>query len=999
MSHPLARVWAMGKAAPPDLVSRGIGLSTEQRRAVEWTSGTLRVTGPAASGKTTVLVERAAHLVEQGVSAESILFFVSDRRHALSLRDGLVRRLGRSVAGPTVRTFHAFAWGLLNRAFPVVTPDGVESEIGYSLVGLEDEPVLLTAFDQRAFVRSLLEEEDPKAWPRNGSLLGSNAFAGEVRDFLLRAQERLYEPSDVLRKAEELNRPAWKEIAGFYERYRARLTDAAAFDDGRPRLDFAGVLLEARHLIVEHEAVLGDLRTVFPHILVDDFEEANRAQRALLEPLLPEAGDGRSAVVCGDPGGSVFVFRGADPSNLLELACDEEVVLDGGFRPAATPEVRLYSHITEEARGAVAELRKAHSEGIPWGEMAVILRDYRQLVGALRRELRRLEVPFNIENEALHLGEDPVIRPVVNLFKIACKRPGHEELWAELLASDLGGFTSTDMAAIRRAARLAAVDLHEICAGTEVELSDDLKTRLRSLCSLVKSAASWAGSMPPDEAFWTLWETCDAFAAAVALGDDRKLDPYTSFADSLARFAERRGRSARMHDFLDTLESAEFAPGSLRLAASGEAVTVTTAHGAKGREFAFAVVAGASEGVWPDPSRRGVLLEVDVLAGLTDYADRRRAALGEEERSFRLAVTRAKRVVITGQSAGGSDATTEEPSRFIEEFAPLPEMNATTEPLVLTRKEAETAWRGIAADPEAKPERRFAALWGLANLPGLDPSRWWWGRRWTNNELPVTPEPRKTSYSRYSTYENCALQYLLGQVLGLDPESTYQMAFGSLIHNLLEDLEKKKLEPDLETLVAEGERRWRDEAFPSGAVSTYLRREMRKILDLYLRSEHGQHDVIETEKEFSFDIKGWKVRGRIDRIDRIDGGIRLVDYKTSNSRKFPREAKEDLQLATYLLACIRDEELRELGAPKAAELVYVRHQYRGKMERVQQIPKDNEPAEGDQDWEGAIETRIGGFLEGIGKEEFAPSVHADCMFCSFKTLCPIWPEGEEMKLR
>lgn len=454
-----------------------------------------------------------------------------------------------------------------------------------------------------------------------------------------------------------------------------------------------------------------------------------------------------------------------------------------------------------------------------------------------------------------------------------------------------------------------------------------------------------------------------------------------------------------MHDFLDTLESAEFAPGSLRVAGSGEAVTVTTAHAAKGREFAFAVVAGASEGVWPDPSRRGVLLEVDVLAGLTDYADRRRAALGEEERSFRLAVTRAPRVTITGQSAGGSDATAEEPSRFIEEYASLPGANAAIEPLVLTRKEAETRWRGIAADRDTTPERRFAALWGLATLPGLDPGRWWWGRRWTHNELPVTPEPRKTSYSRYSTYENCALQYLLGQVLGLDPESTYQMAFGSLIHNLLEDLEKGELEADLEALVAEGERRWRAEAFPSGAVSTYLRREMRKIVGLYLRSEHGRHDVIETEKEFSFDIKGWKVRGRIDRIDRIDGGIRLVDYKTSNSRKFPREAKEDLQLATYLLACVRDEELKSLGVPKAAELVYVRHERHGKIERVQQIPKDNEPTEEGQGWDDAIEERIGGFLEGIGKEEFAPSVHADCMFCSFKTLCPIWPEGEEVKLR
>ena len=984
----------MASAAPV----RGIELTEGQRRVVGWGTGTLRVTGAAASGKTTALVERAARLVEEGAQAEGILFFVGDRRLTLKLRDSLVRRLGRSVAGPTIRTFHGFAWGLLNRAFPIVTPDGVESEIGYELVGLEAEPVLLTAFDQRAFVRSMLAEEDPSDWPVNASMLGSPAFAGEVRDFLLRAQERLYEPGDVRAKAKELGRRDWLEIAGFYERYRIKLADPASFEDGRPRLDFAGVLLEARHLIVEHAGVLMDLRSVFPHILVDDFEEANRAERALLEALLPGDDDDRSAVVTGDPKGSVFAFRGADPANLMELAARSEIELDRAFRPDGPAQVRLYSHVTEEARGVVADLRTAHSEGRPWGEMAVILRDYRQLVSPLRRELRRFQVPFHIEGEALHLGQDPVIRPIINLFTIALCRPGYEELWPELLASDLGRMGSAELAELRRAARLCDLELHELCGGANVELPGPIRAKVDALCSLVKGARRWAEELSPDDAFWKLWESSEAFADAVAMEDSRKLDPYTTFADALARFAERRGRTSRMADFLDTLESAEFAPESLRLAGAGEAVTITTAHAAKGREFSFAVVAGASEGVWPDPSRRGVMLEVDLLAGLKDHADRTRAALEEEERLFRAAATRAKGVVFTGQSAGGSDVTAAEPSRFLEEFAALPEENAEVPDLILTPREAEIRWRRVASSADLDPARRLAAVWGLSNLPGLDPSRWWWGLRWTQNDLPVMHGRLHSSYSRYSTYENCGLQYLLGQVLGLDPESTYQMAFGSLIHNLLEDLEKKKLEPDLETLVAEGERRWRDEAFPAGAVTAYLRREMRRILELYLRAEYGQHETIETEKPFELDLDGWHISGRIDRIDRLENGIRLIDYKTSNSKKWPREAKEDLQLATYLLACVRNDELKQLGPPKAAELVYVRHEYRGRIDRVQQVPNDNMIEDDPTPWDEAVENRIKSLLEGIGTERFTPNVKADCMFCKFKTLCPLWAEGEELRV-
>ena len=675
---------------------RGIELTEGQRRAVDWGSGTLRVTGAAASGKTTALIERAARLVEGGAQAEGILFFVGDRRLTLKLRDSLVRRLGRSVAGPTIRTFHGFAWGLLNRAFPIVTPDGVESEIGYELVGLEDEPVLLTAFDQRAFVRSMLAEEDPSDWPVNASMLGSPAFAGEVRDFLLRAQERLYEPADVRAKAEELDRRDWLEIAGFYERYRAKLADPASFEDGRPRLDFAGVLLEARHLIVEHAGVLMDLRSVFPHILVDDFEEANRAERSLLETLLPAENDDRSAVVTGDPKGSVFAFRGADPANLTDLAVQSETELERAVqaRWARTSA----SLLTRDGGGPwrCGGFRTAHSEGRPWGEMAVILRDYRQLVSPLRRELRRFQVPFHIEGEALHLGQDPVIRPIINLFTIALRRPGHEELWPELLASDLGRMGSAELAELRRAARLSDLELHELCAGADVELPGRIREKVDALCSLVGGARGWAEGLSPDDAFWKLWESSEAFADAVATEDSRELDPYTTFADALARFAERRGRTSRMADFLDTLESAEFAPESLRLAGAGEAVTITTAHAAKGREFSFAVVAGASEGVWPDPSRRGVMLEVDLLAGLKDYADRTRAALEEEERLFRAAATRAKGVVFTGQSAGGSDVTAAEPSRFIEAFATLPEENAEVPDLILTPakpRSAGVAWR------------------------------------------------------------------------------------------------------------------------------------------------------------------------------------------------------------------------------------------------------------------------------------------------------------------
>jgi superfamily I DNA/RNA helicase len=94
-------------------------LDDAQRRAVTFSGSRLKLVGGPGTGKTTALVERAAALVAGGVEPDGVLLFVHDRKSAVRLRDRLVRRLGRSVAGPSVFTFHGFCWSLLTRGFPV----------------------------------------------------------------------------------------------------------------------------------------------------------------------------------------------------------------------------------------------------------------------------------------------------------------------------------------------------------------------------------------------------------------------------------------------------------------------------------------------------------------------------------------------------------------------------------------------------------------------------------------------------------------------------------------------------------------------------------------------------------------------------------------------------------------------------------------------------------------------------------------------------------------
>lgn len=976
-------------------------LDDAQRHVTAFGAGLLRARGRSGTGKTTALVARAVRLVEDGVDPGAVLFFVHNRSAAIALRDRFTRALGRAVAGPSVFTFHGFAWSLLTRGVPVASPDGVAAEVGYQLAGYGAEPILLTAFDQRALVRKLLLEEDPHGWPVNGTMLSSNAFAGEVRDFLLRAQERLLTPRDLERLAAARGRPDWAEFGRFLRRYEQAIEDGDNFADGRPRLDFAMVLNRARDMLERHPLVLDDLRAIYPHVLVDDFEEANRAEAAFLDALLPEDGDGRSVVVAANPDGAVFSFRGADPRAFAAIGGDESVLPTMHRAPGGTPAVRLYSHVTEEAQGVVAELRRAHSDGVPWGRMAIVVRDFRAMLQLLRRELTRAGVPYATDGEALRLSDDPVIRPVLDLFAVACRRLGHEELWPSLLTSELGGFSAQELVRLRRAARLHGAALHELCdSGVEVEGA--LGRKLGELCALVSQARTWAARLSPEECFWRLWQAAPWFAGVVADEDDRRLDSLTTLADALARFTERRGPGVRIADFMDTLASAEFAPESIRLNRAQDSVAIVTAHGAKGREWDVAVVAGCVEGAWPDPSRRGLLLDADLLDGPRDQAARARVALEEEERLFALAASRGATTVCTGLRAGGSDRMSAEPSRFLVRLG-LPDENSEVPSLLLTPREAEVAWRRTLTSGNAPAPARTAALWGLARLPGVDPDRWWHGRSWTHNRTHIAGDAKKTSYSRFSAYENCPLQYLMGQVLGLDPETTYQMAYGSLVHTVLEKAENGTLPKEFEPLMAEARRLWRNDAFPPGAISDFLARDLRDVIRRYVAYEANDgHTALATERWFEFDVAGWRVRGKIDRIDRVgSNGLRLVDYKTSNSFKFDREAADDLQLATYFLAATRDEELRALGAPKIAELVYVRHETTprgGGKPRIRRATQQPQKVDG-KSWDEVTEERIGELLGGIEREEFAPSPDAECRFCKFKPLCPMWPEGRELAAR
>jgi RecB family exonuclease len=253
----------------------------------------------------------------------------------------------------------------------------------------------------------------------------------------------------------------------------------------------------------------------------------------------------------------------------------------------------------------------------------------------------------------------------------------------------------------------------------------------------------------------------------------------------------------------------------------------------------------------------------------------------------------------------------------------------------------------------------------------------------------------RVSFSKLDTLENCALQYVLSEELGLEGQAGYYAWVGHLVHRLIEDCERGLIERTEEALLAAAEARWQPEQFPSHAVSEAFRRAVTgKMLPAWLLA-YGETPALAGEIRFSFDFEGATVTGAIDRVGMVkSGGSQITDYKTGKARAGHPE--ENLQLGIYYLAVNRAEELAAYRPVKAVELAFLKEGLNSSRFHTQLAMN----SQAQQEFGEKMTVRLSGLIEQIREllrtEVYRPSPQAECRYCDFKPLCPLWPEGREL---
>jgi len=277
-----------------------------QQAAIEAPTPALIVAGPG-SGKTSTLIGRVEYLIDtQGIAPENILALTFSRKAAEEMQERLQGVLDAQADFPTVSTFHAFCAEQL-RTY-------------WSLAGLRQDFACLDDAEGY-FLLLRLANELPLRHYQN--LITPTYHFPAILHGISRAKDELVSPAEYKRLAlrmleqassdEEIEQAEKAlEIANIYALYQAAL-------ERQKDTDFGGLIMLTVQLLEEHAEVSQQLQQKYQQILVDEFQDINRASGILLREL---AGDTRHVWVVGDANQAIYGFRGASPANIANFCND-----------------------------------------------------------------------------------------------------------------------------------------------------------------------------------------------------------------------------------------------------------------------------------------------------------------------------------------------------------------------------------------------------------------------------------------------------------------------------------------------------------------------------------------------------------------------------------------------------------------------------------------------------------------------------------------------------
>jgi DNA helicase-2/ATP-dependent DNA helicase PcrA len=970
-------------------------LNSAQQEAVDYVGGPLLIVAGAGTGKTAVITQKIASLIERKLALpEEVLALTFTDKAAAEMRERVDGLVGSSYASIEVSTFHSFCQRILE---------------DYALdIGLPNRFKLLTTTETWLLVREKLDRFKldyyrPMANPER--------HIHELIKHFSKCKDELVSPEDYLAHAESvametgdmnaIEKNRLSEVANAYHVYNRILLENNAFD-------FGDLLFYVVKLFRERPQILAKVQRHFKFILVDEFQDVNWAQYVLVRLL---ANEQSQLTVVGDDDQSIYAFRGASVSNILRFKDDfpnaKNIVLTDNYRSqqsildaaycliqnnnpdrlevklnidkhltAQLPvtEKGLIEHISvaslnDEVQAVIekiAELKNLNSE-TKWSDFAVLARANGHLEPFVDA-LGKAGIPYEFLASSGLYSQSSIL-DCLNFFKAIVNNQDSTAIY-RLITMPFLHLSAYDLQKFTYLAKKKSVPYAEaLKRAREFGLSEEGVQVIERVRSFLNAGARDVTTKKPsilllgflDASGYKQFLVDEDVAGRMSISRQALL--LTQFLEEITAYEISHPGEAHVAGFLEhfnhVVESGD--EGSLKqnLDVTHEAVRVMTVHASKGLEFKYVFIVNVVEERFPT-RRRGEAIELprELIKEQLPSGD---GHYEEERRLMYVAVTRAKdRLYCTSASDYGG-VRAKKVSRFLHE------MNCANGETKLFVKEG-------SAFAAPSPEKIAPFIYD---------------------------KPATFSFSQLKSYETCPYQYKLGHVIKIpQPTGNASFSFGQTMHSTLQKFYERMQElnslkqvslfsapsndkvdgeikvPSFDELLKIYEGVWIEDWYKDKQQREEYYVKGKEILRTFYTSHEGVWNVpVTLEGSFKIKVGDYLINGRIDRIDQLpDGSLEIIDYKTGKPKeKIVGDDKD--QLLIYQIATEELPQYHHLG--KTQKLTFY---YLNDNSQISFVGTEKELS--------ALKEKLIETINQIRSGDFTPTPSAFvCGSCPYKDIC------------
>jgi DNA helicase-2/ATP-dependent DNA helicase PcrA len=876
-------------------------LNKEQLEAIRFGEGPLLIIAGAGTGKTTVITERIKYLVfSSKAKPEAILALTFTDKAAREMEERVDIAMPYGYTDMWISTFHSFCDRVLRQ-------EAIH-------IGLDPRYKLMTEAEATQFLIKNLFKFDLQYFRPLGN---PTKFVSGMLQHFSRLKDEDVSPPEYMKYANK--QMSNKQITNEEKKKTLELARAyQTYEELKVKeglMDFADLIDKTLKLFRDRQNILRQYQNQFKYILVDEFQDTNYAQNQLAILL---AGKRQNITVCADDDQSIYRWRGAAVSNVIQFRKifpkakiivlvknyrSTQTILDHAYRLIqnnnpdrlevkekidkhlqAVRRVENYpieflhaDRVENEAELVAHKIKnlKFKIKNLDYKDFAILVRANNHIEPFVR-SLARHGIPYQFlgPGQLFRQGE---VKDLIAYLKVLYNFEDNVALY-RVLSMDHFDINPRDLAAINNFGRKNNLSLFEACEQVE-KIFVSPKTK-EQITNFVKMVHRHLGLLRKETAGQILYYFLEE-SGLLRKMTEYKTTTEEKITQNIAKFFDRLRTYEIDHEDASVQAVVDWLNLSMELGESPLAnnidwseenrVNLLTVHSAKGLEFPIVFLVNLVSERFPTRERKEQIPISEAL--IKEILPRGNYHEQEERRLFYVGMTRARdRLFFTAADYYGEGKREKKISPFV--FEALGEKNLNL--------------------PKA-------------SLPQNETTSFSFWQKSLKKDSSVLRQPiNYLSFSQIEAFNNCPLQYRYRFLQKIPTPPTGSLSFGDTVHKVLKEFGeqvkqgKRLAEKDLLALL---DNNWSSLGYASKTHEEKAKKQAEKILLNFYKDFDFQTKIVALEQSFTFKVgTNLKIVGKIDRVDeKNDGTLEIIDYKTGKEMG-QKEADKSLQMTVYALA-------------------------------------------------------------------------------------------------